>query len=143
MRADGRGGAWRAARRRRGGTFTIVALATSTALLALGSLHLPNATLALRATGERARRAAAREGAFAGLRWATHDAGRPGEAAGAGEGRGVLVLEGARVEVTWRRADDLLLATSAATGRLGERVVLTGTHTWRDGRWRLETFARD
>lgn len=85
--------------RRRGATFTIVCLATSTLLLVSAGVFMASTGHTMQRAGLEARRSAAREAAFAGMTWAARDAAARSRT----EGAGTLELAGG-VTVTVRYA---------------------------------------
>lgn len=117
-----------AARRRRGATFTMVALATGTLLLVSAGVFLRSAGQTVQLAGLEGRRSAAREAAFAGVAWAARDA----RVLGRTTGHGVLLLDqGRRVEVRYRPLDaasqDLTVVAEVATMPGDPPVVVVAT----------------
>ncbi|MCO5165707.1 MAG: hypothetical protein M9894_04985 [Planctomycetes bacterium] len=128
-------------RRRRGATFTLVALATSTLLLVSAGIFLRSAGHGVQLAGLTARKSAAREAAFAAVAWAARDA----EATGAADGTGELLLDqGLRATVRYALAapgSDDLAVTVHVEGLAGDPpVTLLATLARRDGRYALVRF---
>lgn len=131
----------RRSRGRRGATFTLVALATSTLLLVSAGIFLRSAGHGVQLAGLTGRRSAAREAAFAAVAWAARDA----EAAGRVEGRGALLLDqGLRAAVRYAPAgadvDDLVVSVEVAGLLDDPPVALRATLARRDGRYVLARF---
>lgn len=115
-------------RRRRGATFTLVALTTGTLLLVSAGVFLRSAGQTVELAGLEGRRSAAREAAFAGLTWAARDA----RALQRTTGEGVLLLDQKRrVEVRYRPADpgsqDLVVVAEVATAPGDAPTALVAT----------------
>lgn len=116
----------RRAARRRGATYTFLTVVFSMLLLGSATIFMGASVHAYELQALHGRRAALREAAFGGLRWAGADAL---VRAGAAEGGGTLQLAaGVEVTVRWRRvaqgADDVV-ATADVAGV--ESMHLTAT----------------
>lgn len=127
--------------RRRGATFTIVCLATSTLLLVSAGVFLASTTHTMQRAGLEARRSAAREAAFAGMTWAAYDAAARSRT----EGAGTLELAGG-VTVTVRYAPagagatDLAVDVTVSPRGGDQPLVMTGALVARDGVYSLGQF---
>lgn len=116
------------AARRRGGTFTLVALTTGTLLMVSAGVFLRSTGHTVQLAGLEGRRSAAREAAFAGLAWAARDARALARTAG----QGVLLLDqGRRVEVRYRPLEpgsqELVVVVEVTTAPGDPPVALVGT----------------
>lgn len=122
MRSGGRRGA-----RRRGATYTFLTIVFSMLLLGSATIFMGASVHAYQLAALHTRRAALREAAFGGLRWACSDVALVGS--GTSEGAGTLQLTGdVQVAVRWRRvalgADDVV-ATADVAGVEGLHVTAT------------------
>ena len=101
-------------RRTRGGTFTILCLATSSLLVVSAGVFMASTTHTMQLDGLETRRSRAREAAFAGVTWA----GRDALVRGTAEGRAVLQLDGGlTVTVLYRplgQGQDLVVDAEAS-----------------------------
>lgn len=127
--------------RRRGATFTLVALTTSTLLLVSAGVFLRSAGQTVELAGLQGRRSAAREAAFAGVRWAARDAA----ALQRTTGQGVLLLEqGRRVQVRYQPADpssqDLTVIAEVVTSPGDAPVIVVATLRRGDAGYVLARF---
>lgn len=114
--------------RRRGATFTLVALTTATLLLVSAGVFLRSAGQTVELAGLEGRRSAAREAAFAGVRWAARDAA----ALQRTTGQGVLLLDqGRRVQVRYQPVEptsqDLTVVAEVATLPGDPPVIVVAT----------------
>lgn len=128
-------------RRTRGGTFTIVCLATSSLLVVSASVFMASTTHAMQLVGLETRRSRAREAAFAGVVWA----GRAALARGTTDGRGVLQLDGGvTVTVLYRalgEGQDLVVDAEASPQVPEEQPLkVTGVLTRRGDGYALARF---
>jgi hypothetical protein len=128
-------------RRTRGGTFTIVCLATASLLIVSASVFMASTTHTMQLVGLETRRSRAREAAFAGVEWA----GRDAIARVTSEGRGVLHLDGGvTVTVLYRglgEGQDLVVDAEASPQLPEEQPLkVTGVLSRRGERYVLARF---
>lgn len=127
--------------RRRGATFTIVALATSMLLLVSASVFMASTGHTMQRAGLEARRSAAREAAFAAMTWAARDA----SALSRTEGRGSLELAGGlTVDVRYAPvaavSSDLAVEVTVSPRGGDQPLVVKGTLGSRDGVYSFVRF---
>lgn len=124
-------------RRRRGATFTMVALMTSTLLMVSAGVFMRSTGQVLELVGLETRRARVREAAFAGVAWAQRDA-----ATGKTEGAATLELDdGVSVAVAYRPLGDGLQVTASVSPQSGDATLVLVATLARDGeRWALTRF---
>lgn len=127
--------------RRRGATFTIVAIATSMLLLVSASVFLASTGHTMQRAGFEARRSAAREAAFAAMTWAAKDASAGGRTVGAASlqlDQGITA--DARYAPAAEGSKDLVVDVTVSPRAGDQPLVIRGTLAARDGVYVLTKY---